>query len=176
MGSGCTSDFKVNDQIMGLVSGGGYAEFCLADERTLMHAIPGIPPDVLAAIPEAFMTAYQLCFKLANIQKGESVLLHAAASSVGQAAIQMLTLKGCRVYCTVRGEAKRQRCSELGAVAATVIDFPTDLSFSEWAVAANDGPIDVILDPVGSAYMQENVAALGLDALHSVLIPWAYLL
>ncbi|KAJ1440547.1 hypothetical protein B484DRAFT_443402 [Ochromonadaceae sp. CCMP2298] len=164
MGDRCTSDLKVNDQIMGLVPGGGYSEFCIADERTIMHAIPGVPPDVLAAIPEAFLTAYQLCFKLANVQPGEAVLLHAAASSVGQAAIQMLTLKGARVYCTVRSEAKRQRCLELGAVAATLIDFPTDLSFSEWAIAANDGkPIDVVLDPVGSAYFQENVVSLGID-------------
>ena len=163
MGEECRSGFVVNESVMALIPGGGYAEFCVVDERTIMRSIPGMEPQQLAAIPEAFMTAYQLCFFVGRVESGESVLLHAAASSVGQAAIQMLTRKGVKVFATVRSEAKRQRCMELGATAAIVLDSD-NVAFSKWVMESNDGKrIDAVLDPVGAPYLAENLEALGMD-------------
>lgn len=163
MGEDCSSDFKVNEAVMALIPGGGYAEFCVADERCLMRCIPGMEPQQAASIPEAFMTAYQLCFLVGRIKTGESVLLHAAASSVGQAAMQMLTRKGVRVFATVRSAAKQQRCLELGAVAAIVLDSD-QASFTNWVMENNNGKkLDAILDPVGLSYLPENIDALDFD-------------
>ena len=162
-GEGCISGFEMNESVMALISGGGYAEFCVADERCLMRTIPGMEAHQWASIPEAFMTAYQLCFLVGRIQCGESVLLHAAASSVGQAAIQMLVRKGVRVFCTVRSEAKRVRCQELGATATIVLDTEPS-KFSDWVKENNAGKkLDAILDPVGAGYLNENLEALDTD-------------
>lgn len=163
MGDGCTLGFEINESVMALISGGGYAEFCTADERCLMRTLPGMEADQSASIPEAFMTAYQLSFLVGRIQSGESVLLHAAASSVGQAAIQMLVRKGVRVFATVRSEVKRIRCLELGATAAIVLDSEP-AKFSDWVKENNGGKkLDAILDPVGLTYLAENIEALDFD-------------
>jgi putative PIG3 family NAD(P)H quinone oxidoreductase len=163
MGEECSSDLKVNESVMALLPGGGYAEFCVVDERTVMRTIPGLEPQVSASIPEAFMTAYQLCFFVGRIQSGESVLIHAAASSVGQAAIQMLKKKGAKVFATVRSQDKHDRCMELGADAAIVL--PTEnAKFAQWMADSNGGKkADAILDPVGTAYLAENLDALAID-------------
>ena len=162
MGEECSCGFEVNESVMALISGGGYAEFCIADERCLMRCLPGMEAPRAASIPEAFMTAYQLCFFVGKCQPGESVLLHAAASSVGQAAIQMLIRKGIKVFATVRSEAKRYRCMELGATAAIVLS--EGVSFANWAIEHNEGKrINAVLDPVGHNYLQENIEVLDFD-------------
>jgi putative PIG3 family NAD(P)H quinone oxidoreductase len=163
LGEECSSAFQVNEAVMALIPGGGYAEFCVCDERCLMHCIPGLEPQVSASIPEAFMTAYQLCFLVGRVQSGESVLLHAAASSVGQAAMQMLVRKGAKVFATVRSETKRDRCMELGCT-GTIVMGSEEEKFGPWLLEANHGKkIDVILDPVGLTYLQENIEVLDLD-------------
>jgi len=163
MGAECSCGFQINETVMALIPGGGYAEFCVSDERCLMRSIPGMEPHVAAAIPEAFMTAYQLCFLVGKIQPGESVLLHAAASSVGQAAIQMLVRKNVRVFATVRSESKQVRCMELGCTGAIVMKSADD-RFTEWLLEANDGKrMNAILDPVGLTYSQENIDVLDMD-------------
>lgn len=162
-GDGCQLGFIYGEPVAALLLGGGYAEFCCADERHVIRAFPGISMQIMASIPEAFMTAYQLCFMVGNIKSGESVLLHAAASSVGQAAIQMLARKGVKVYATVRSEAKRQFCLEIGATAAFLVDS-NDVKFAENVISANNGIlIDAVLDPVGSAYIIENLKVLNTD-------------
>lgn len=162
-GDGCTLEFEVNDSVMALISGGGYAEFCTADERCLMKTLPGMEVHQSASIPEAFMTAYQLCFLVGRVKRGESVMLHAAASSVGQAAIQMLVRKGVRVFASVRSEDKRARCLELGAIAVIILDSEP-VKFNSWVKEHNDGKkLDVIIDPVGLNYLNENIEALEFD-------------
>lgn len=163
MGEECSCGFQINEAVMALLPGGGYAEFCVCDERCLMRCIPGLEPQVSASIPEAFMTAYQLCFLVGRVQSGESVLLHAAASSVGQAAMQMLVRKGVKVFATVRSEAKRDRCLELGCTGAIVLKSEEE-KFGPWLLEQNDGKrIDAILDPVGLTYLQENIEVLDFD-------------
>lgn len=162
IGESCQMGLKLNEKVAALIPGGGYAEFCVVDERTVIRPLTdSLSNEVLASIPEAFMTAYQLCFVVGKLQPGESVLLHAAASSVGQAAIQMLVRKGMKVFCTTRSEDKRLKCLELGATGAF---NASDGTFAEAVRAANGGRgVQMILDPVGAGYMDENLRALDLD-------------
>lgn len=163
VGDGCELGFVYGEPVAALLLGGGYAEFCIADERHVIRLFPRLNMQTMAAVPEAFMTAYQLCFMVGNIKSGESVLVHAAASSVGQAAIQMLSRKGMKVFATVRSESKLKTCLDLGATAAFVINSG-DVNFADKVLHANDGSlIDAVLDPVGSAYMKDNIKLLNID-------------
>ena len=109
-----SSEFKTGDTVMALLPGGGYAEYCTCDARTIVKIPPSLTLLTASAIPEAFMTAYQLLFLIAKVKRGETVLLHAAASSVGQAAIQMCLQKGIKVYVTARTQEKIDACISLG--------------------------------------------------------------
>jgi putative PIG3 family NAD(P)H quinone oxidoreductase len=165
LGDNCTLGFNLNENVMALATGGGYAEFCVVDERTIIKALPGFDMTVLAAIPEAFITAYKICFIIGNIKSGETVLLHAAASSVGQAAIQMLVRKGVTVFTTCRSDVKCARCLELGAKASfNIADITNSNTFSSLVINANNGHfVDVVLDPIGSSYINENINSLTVD-------------
>lgn len=134
------------------------------DERHIIRALPNLDMPTLASIPEAFITAYQLCFVVGKVKAGDTVLLHAATSSVGQAAIQMLVRKGATVFGTVRSENKLQRCLDLGCKDVILISPSSPPDFCEEVKEANDGqPVNVILDPVGSAYLSENLDVLAVD-------------
>lgn len=162
LGPSCESDFQESEKVMALMLGGGYAEYAVVDERTVIRALPNVEMLTLASIPEAFMTAYQLSYFVAKLQPGESLLLHAAASSVGQAAIQMAVRKGITVFATARSDEKCARCVELGAKAAVKVG--DDGLFADAIRAANGGKgIDVILDPVGATYIGEDLAVAAVD-------------
>jgi NADPH:quinone reductase-like Zn-dependent oxidoreductase len=159
--SGVNGQLSVGDKVMALVPGGGYAEYCVCDVRTVIKIPEGISLEIAAAIPEAFMTAYKLLFYSAQIKQGETVVIHAAASSIGQAAIQLARLRGAIVIATTRSEEKSLLCSELGANVAITIDEPT---FASKVISSNGGKrVDAVLDPVGGAYLKENVEVLGVD-------------
>ena len=156
------SDLIIGDEVMALLPGAGYAEYCVSDVRTVMKIPPAIDLKTASAIPEAFMTAYQLLFFVAKIQPNESLLLHAAASSVGQAAIQMAVQKGIRVFVTSRSQEKLSLCMQLGATGGTVVQ--NDHKFADYVKKLNnDIGIDVILDPVGAAYLEENLKVIRYD-------------
>jgi len=152
------SRFQEGDAVFGLVSGGGYAEYALLDSSA---ALP--KPDLMswaeaASLPEAWMTAWFNLVDIAALQPGETVLVHAGASGVGAAAIQLASLLGARVVASASSEEKRQFCRSLGA--AEVIDS------RQPGFAANlkaQGGVDVVLDPVGAALFDDNIAALKPD-------------
>jgi tumor protein p53-inducible protein 3 len=162
VGTDCRKGFAVGDTVMALLMGGGYAEFVAVDERTVMKTLPGVDLSVSAAIPEAFMTAYQLLFLVSNMRSGESVLIHAASSSVGQAAIQMAVNKGIKVFATARSSEKIAKCLSLGAAHGFVVG--DNVSFADDLRVVNGGDgVDVILDPVGSTYLNENLNSIKDD-------------
>ena len=152
------SRFQEGDAVFGLVAGGGYAEYALLDSSA---ALP--KPDMMswaeaASLPEAWMTAWFNLVDIAALQPGETVLVHAGASGVGAAAIQLASLLGARVVASASSEEKRQFCRSLGA--AEVIDS------RQPGFAANlkaQGGVDVVLDPVGAALFDDNIAALKPD-------------
>ncbi|MGL6047970.1 MAG: NAD(P)H-quinone oxidoreductase [Vogesella sp.] len=152
------SRFQEGDAVFGLVAGGAYAEYALLDSSA---ALP--KPDLMswaeaASLPEAWMTAWFNLVDIAALQPGETVLVHAGASGVGAAAIQLASLLGARVVASASSEEKRQFCRSLGA--DEVIDS------RQPGFAANlkaQGGVDVVLDPVGAALFDDNIAVLKPD-------------
>ncbi|WP_240647399.1 NAD(P)H-quinone oxidoreductase [Paenibacillus nanensis] len=158
---GPAGPWKKGDRVMALLPGGGYAE------RVRLPADMAMPiPDRLsfaeaASIPEVFLTAYLNLFKLGGLKAGRTALIHAGASGVGTAAIQLAKAAGCTVIVTAGSPAKREACLRLGADLA--VDYregpflPAVMAFTE-----NRG-VDVILDFVGASYWEQNAASLALD-------------
>ena len=151
--------FAVGDAIFGLLAGGGYAEFVTIDPRMAIPLPDDLSFDAAAAVPEAFFTADENLFTLAGLQRGERVLVHAGASGVGSAAIQLARRAGARVAATVGSAEKARLASELGAelvVNYREEDFARRV-LDEWG---SEG-VDVILDLVGASHGAGNAKVLG---------------
>ncbi|KJB85010.1 NADPH:quinone oxidoreductase [Paenibacillus sp. E194] len=153
------STFKVGDRVMGLVNGGGYAEYAV---MPMDRAIP-IPDSFsfaeAAAIPEVFLTAHQTLYWIGKLQQGETVLIHAGASGVGTAAIQLAKQISKATVIVTAGSAKKlDFCRELGA--DVLINYK-EQSFDEEVLRATNGQgADVILDFVGADYWTKNLASI----------------
>lgn len=153
-------DWKVGDRVMAVITGGGYAELATVPVGMAMPIPRAFTYHQAAAIPEAFLTAYLNLFTLGRLEAGETVLVHAGASGVGTAAIQLARETGARVFATAGTEEKCDFCRELGAELAILY---TQESFREQVLAATDNRgVDVILDFVGAPYWNDNLAALAV--------------
>lgn len=151
-------DWKVGDRVCALLPGGGYAEQVSVPAGMLMPIPDHWSFADAAAIPEVWMTAYLNLFVEGRLQPGESVLIHAAASGVGTAAIQLVTEAGGRAFATAGSDEKLTRCRALGAT--VTVNRKTD-DFLDIVLEATDGAgVDLILDPVGAAYLERNIKAL----------------
>jgi tumor protein p53-inducible protein 3 len=152
--------WHAGDRVMAVVSGGGYAELAVVPAGMAMPIPMGLSFEQAAAIPEAFLTAYLNLFTLGGLAAGERVLIHAGASGVGTAAIQLARAAGARVFTTAGSNEKLARCRELGADEA--INYRRE-SFLERVRAATDGQgVELILDFVGAPYWRDNLAALAV--------------
>lgn len=162
-GPGATR-FALGERVFGLVAGGAYAEKVVAHEREVAPA-PALLSDLqAAAAPEAFVTAYDALAVRGRLVPGERVLVHAAASGVGTAALQVARALGCFVVGTSRSPEKLERCKALGLSADVVPtpskDDPRKVSFADAVLAATGGlGVDVVLDLVGGDYLRESIAA-----------------
>lgn len=155
------TEFRVGDRVFGLLAGGGYAEKVLTHSRMLLRIPETFSYEAAAALPEAFFTAYENLFTHGLLRDGETVLVHAGASGVGTAAIQLARRVGATVLATAGSAAKTGRCGELGA--DEVIDY-TATDFCQRVVEVTDGRgVDLILDMVGAAHWEKNLASLGTD-------------
>ncbi len=149
------------DKVCALLAGGGYAERVVAPAGQVLKIPNGVSVVEAAALPEVFATAYLNLYQEAKLAKGERVLLHAGASGVGTAAIQMCRESHNPCFVTVGSQAKIERCVTLGAVDGSDRHVETfQARVSDWT--GGDG-FDVILDPVGAQYLQDNLASLNLD-------------
>jgi len=159
--------WKVGDRVCALLGGGGYAAHCVIDHATAMRIPEGMSYEEAAAIPEAYLTAWQSLKWLANLGDGKTVLIHAAASGVGTAAIQIVKqFKDTKVLVTAGSEEKLEFCRKLGA------DFAFNRKDGPWAdgvLRAVPGGVDIILDFVGASYWQQNLNALGTDGTMVIL-------
>ncbi|RMF30179.1 MAG: NAD(P)H-quinone oxidoreductase, partial [Bacteroidetes bacterium] len=144
----------------GLLAGGGYAERVLLNEHLALPIPERMSYEQAAAIPEAFLTAFQALVWLAELQEGEAVLVHAGGSGVGTAAIQLARGLGARVYVTA-SEPKHPLCLELGADHA--IDYRSEDFAAEIRRLTKGRGVQVILDFIGAAYLKQNLEALALD-------------
>jgi len=153
-----SGDFQVGDRVMAVVTGGGYAELAAVPIGMAVRVPEALSYVQAAAIPEAFLTAYLNLFTLGHLKAGEVALIHAGASGVGTAAIQLARAAGATVIATAGSDEKLARCRELGA--SEVINYRNE-SFAESVRVATGGRgADVILDFVGAPYWEGNMAAV----------------
>lgn len=158
VGEGVTR-FQPGDSVLGLVGGGAWAEHLITHEREAMAMPAGLSFVEAAAIPEAFITAWDALVRQAGLQLGQRVLLHAVASGVGTAALQLTRAWGATAVGTGRTAAKLERARALGLEASVLVP-PGEPAFSAAVREALQGGADVALDLVGGAWLSETVAAL----------------
>lgn len=155
-----SSKFQIGDRVFGLLSGGGYAEFAVIHEDMAIHIPDYFSFEEAAAIPEAFLTAYQSLIWLGDLQPNSSVLIHAGASGVGNAAIQLAKSKHCKVYTTC-STSKIDFCKKNSA--DIVIDY-TQFNFEDVIKVQTNGiGVDLIIDFIGGNYLMKNVNSLAKD-------------
>ena len=151
--------WKPGDRVCALLPGGGYAQYVTAPAQLLLPVPGTITMEEAASLPEVFCTAYLNLVIEADLKAGETVLIHAGASGVGIAAIQLAKLLGARVITTVRGENKAQAVRALGAdivVDATVDDLTAVLECCE----SEGRPVNVALDCVGGAQLGDHLCKM----------------
>lgn len=149
----------MGDRVCALLAGGGYAENVVVPAGQVLPIPKGLSFVEAAAIPEVFATAYLNLYFEANLVAQEKVILHAGASGVGTAAIQLLGATGNPCFVTVGSPDKLEQCIALGADTGYVRH---DGSFRDAAETwAGAGGVDVALDPVGGQYLADNLAVLG---------------
>jgi len=153
---------RVGDRVFGLVGGGAHAEYLVAHERTMAALPAGIEWGEAGAVPEVYITAHDALVTQAAVRPAERVLVHAAGSGVGLAAIQLTRALGAVPYGTARTESKLERARDHGMEGGWVA--PGDLTRLREQVDRWTGGqgMDVVLDLVGGPYVGASAAALGL--------------
>lgn len=160
-------DVAEGDRVMGLLGGGGYAEYALSPAATLVPVPEDMPLHLAGAVPEAFMTAFDAVFAQCRLGGGETLLIHAVGSGVGTAAVQIARTAGARIIGTSRTPEKLEKAAELGMDHGVV--GGTD-AWPEEVMELTDGEgVDVILDLVGGPYLEGNQKVLGMKGRHIVV-------
>lgn len=153
---GAGADWRVGDRVCALLAGGGMAEEVVVDARHVLPVPEGLSLHEAAAIPEVYATAWLNIFQLGGLKAGEKVLVHAGASGVGSAAIQLCKAFGNPVWVSVGSDERLAYCQDLGAAGGVVRNANLD-------ALEQLGPFDVILDPVGASYGPLNLKLLARD-------------
>ena len=156
LGSGVTR-WKRGDVVCALVNGGGYAQYCLAEDVVALPIPAGLDAIAGAAVPETYFTVWNTTFERGRLASGEWLLVHGGTSGIGTTAIQLAKAFGAKVIATAGSAAKCKACLELGANAA--INYREE-DFVHAAKEVTQGRgVDVILDMVGGEYTERNIIA-----------------
>ncbi len=147
------SYWAVGDRVMGLVGGGGQAEMVVVRQEEALAIPDAMPFTDAAAIPEAFLTAWDAMVRQGRARAGERVLFHAIGGGVGTAAVQLARLLGFVLIGTSRTAAKLERCRDLG------MDLGIITSDADWPTQVG-GPVQVLIDTLGADYLASNLALL----------------
>lgn len=153
------AEWKPGDRAFALLAGGGYAEYVKVHREMLLPIPPKMDFEEAAAIAEAFLTAWQAVVWLGNLQAGEQVLIHAGASGVGTAAIQIAKSLGAEVTITASA-GKHQPCKDLGA--DHCIDYRTE-DFAEIISQREKPGVNLVIDFLGASYFSRNLKVLSMD-------------
>lgn len=153
---GAGSSWQVGDRVCALLAGGGMAEEVVVDGRHVLPVPEGVSLIEAAALPEVYATVWLNVFQLAGLKSGEKILLHAGASGIGSAAIQLCKAFGNPCWVSVGSAERLAYCEALGAQGGVV---RTD----DLESLRDFGPFDVILDPVGGNYSALNLKLMALD-------------
>jgi putative PIG3 family NAD(P)H quinone oxidoreductase len=150
--------WKQGDRVLALLPGGGYAQQAAVNHRMLIGLPAAWPFTEGAAIPEVWLTAFINLFTEGALQSDETVMIHAGGSGVGTAAIQMAREAGAVVYVTAGAESKLDECRDLGA--ALAVNYKEQDFFKEVMTTTGGKGVDLIIDPVGGAYLNQNLDLL----------------
>ena len=153
---GAGSSWQVGDRVCALLAGGGMAEEVVVDGRHVLPVPEGVSLIEAAALPEVYATVWLNVFQLAALKPGEKVLLHAGASGIGSAAIQLCKAFGNPCWVSVGSAERLAYCEALGAQGGV-------LRTDDLESLRDFGPFDVILDPVGGNYSALNLKLMALD-------------
>ncbi|KAI5776620.1 hypothetical protein EDC01DRAFT_681716 [Geopyxis carbonaria] len=167
LGNGVTG-FKKGDRVFGLAYGGAYAEFIAVSQKMCIHMPEKLTFEKAAGIPETWITATQALWTVGGFKPGFKVLMHAGASGVGIAAIQLAVAHGASaVYVTASSQEKIEFCKTLGATDG--FNYKTQ-DFAEEILKATDGNgVDLIIDPVGQSHLQKDLNCAARDGTVVVL-------
>ena len=154
------SEWRGGDRVCALVSGGGYAEYCVAPAAQCLPVPEGMEVVDAAAIPETFFTVWTNVFDRGALGEGERALFHGGSSGIGTTAIQLAATRGARVYVTAGSDEKCRACERLGAERA--INYRS-VDFVEAVKELTGGAgVDLILDIMGGDYLDRNLRALAI--------------
>lgn len=153
-------EFKRGDRVWGIVGGGAHAELLVAPASTVARAPDQMPWDQAGAIPEAFITAHDALVSQASLARGERVLIHAAGSGVGLAAIQVCRVVGAIPFGTSRTSDKIERARAFGLEDGAALQNAAELTDHARRWAPNG--FDVVLDLVGGAYTPASIDAMAV--------------
>jgi NADPH:quinone reductase len=152
---------KLGDRVMSLVAGGGYAQYCIAQDAQAMAIPASLSILEAGATPETLMTVWHNVFERGGLKASESLLIHGGSSGIGTMAIQLAKAFGAKVIVTVGSKDKADACLKLGADHA--INYKTeDFVVAAKSMTAGAGP-NVILDMVGGDYVERNYDAAATD-------------
>lgn len=160
-------EFKLGDKVCALANGGGYAEYCAVPSGQALPFPKGYDAVKAAALPETFFTVWANLFQMAGLTEGETVLIHGGTSGIGTTAIQLAKAFGAEVYATAGSAEKCEACVKLGTKRA--INYREE-DFAEIVKSETGGKgVDVVLDMIGAAYFEKNLAALAKDGCLSII-------
>jgi len=164
------SNWKEGDEVLGLAGGGAYAEFIAVPQANVMNKPEHLSWAEAASIPENFLTAFQALVLVAEVKKGDNVLIHAGASGVGVAAIQLARLYGANtVTATASSEDKLKWLLSIPNGATHAVNYKTQDFAAEVKKATNGKGADVVIDFVGQSHWQKNIDALAVDGRMTML-------
>jgi NADPH2:quinone reductase len=152
---------KLGEKVMSLVAGGGYAQYCIAQDAQAMKVPPSLSIREAGALPETLMTVWHNVFERGGLKEGETLLIHGGSSGIGTMAIQLAKAFGAKVIVTVGSKDKADACTKLGADHA--INYKTEDFVAELKRLTDGQGADVILDMVGGDYIERNYEAAAVD-------------
>jgi putative PIG3 family NAD(P)H quinone oxidoreductase len=156
-----TQNLSVGDKVCVLVTGGGYAEYCLAPAVLCLPIPRGLSEIQAAALPEAFFTVWTNVFERGALIEGERFLVHGGASGVGTTAIQMAAAFGATVFTTAGTDEKCEFCRKLGARVA--INYAEQDFVEVVQSETGNAGVNLILDIIGGDYLNRNLSCLAPD-------------
>ena len=152
---------KIGDKVMSLVAGGGYAQYCIAQDAQAITVPSTLSMTDAGAVAETLMTVWHNVFERGGLKAGETLLIHGGSSGIGTMAIQLAKAFGAKVIVTVGSKEKADACVKLGADHA--INYKTQDFVAEVKAATGGKGVEVILDMVGGDYVDRNYDAAAVD-------------
>jgi len=154
-------DLKNGDRVFGITAGEAQAELLKIDHRLLTRIPKNLSFTEAAAVPEAFITAHDAVYTQGRLKSGETLLVHAVGSGVGLAALQLGKANGHRVFGTSRTADKLERCRDFGLDEGIIVSGEPGFAADVLSKTGGRG-VDVVLDLVGGAYLEQNLKSLAL--------------